>query len=81
MLPAGRICPGCEQRLTEATQAMRRHAADMGNAVYSARSGGLTEEQRQDFKNILVASFNEAQSAWDAYREHLIEHGLLPVPK
>jgi hypothetical protein len=36
------------------------------------------EEQRQEFTAELVASFNEAQSAWDAYCEHLIKHGILP---
>jgi len=39
--------------------------------------GGATEEQLEDFRGWLVASFNEAQVAWTAYREHLIEHGLL----
>ena len=44
-------------------------------------NGGGSEEQRQDFKARLLASLNDAQSAWDAYREHLREHGLLPAAK
>jgi len=60
---------------------MRRHTADMSSAVHLTRNGGVTEEQRQAFKTRLVASFNDAQSAWDAYREHLIEHELLPAPR
>jgi hypothetical protein len=38
----------------------------------------MTEEQRQQFKCDLAATFGDAQSAWDAYRDHLIDHGLLP---
>jgi len=60
---------------------MRRHTADMAKAVDWARSDNPTEEQRQEFKTRLMASLNDAQSAWDVYREHLIEHGLLPAPK
>ncbi len=56
---------------------MRRHASLMDRAIYMA-TGGSTEEQRQDVGANLVATFNEAQSAWDAYREHLREHGILP---
>jgi hypothetical protein len=52
---------------------MRRSAS----AIQLAKTG-LTDEQRKGFKDRLVASFNEAQSAWDAYRSHLVEHGLLP---
>jgi len=53
----------------------------MATAIQLARSGEPTEEQRRDFTTRLVASFNDVQSAWDAYTEHLIEHGLLPAPK
>jgi hypothetical protein len=80
MLPP-RLCPVCEQRLTDTSNAMRRHAAIMSTAIYSARSSSMTEEQRQDFAIQLLASFNDAQSAWDAYHEHLIEHGFLPSPE
>jgi hypothetical protein len=58
---------------------MRRHATVLSNAIDLARSDAPTaEEQRENFKSALVASFNDAQSAWDAYRDHLKEHGLLP---
>lgn len=70
------ICYGCDERLTEASTALRRHASVMHTAIQLAKAG-LTDEQRKDFKDRLVASFNEAESAWDAYREHLVKHGLL----
>ena len=37
-----------------------------------------TEEQRQEFAANLVATFNHAQGAWDVYRQHLVEHGIVP---
>jgi hypothetical protein len=46
-----------------------------------ALKGGVTEEMRQDFRARIIASFKEAQMAWDAYRDHLSEHGLLPKPE
>lgn len=70
-------CPGCERRLTAAANAMRHHASDMTRALTQARSD-LSEEQRKEWTAQLYASLIEAQAAWDAYREHLIEHGLLP---
>jgi hypothetical protein len=61
---------------------MRRHATDMNSAIQLVvRNAGGSEEQQQDFRARLLTSFNDAQSAWDAYREHPIEHGLLPAPK
>ena len=77
------LCPKCEQVLDDAAIAMRRHAALMEKAqsLSVARGGHPTEEQRQQFKRDLLATFFDAQSAWDAYRNHLIEHGLLPSPK
>jgi hypothetical protein len=30
-------------------------------------------------KDRILASFSEAQSAWDSYREHLVKHGLVPT--
>jgi hypothetical protein len=79
MLP-NHLCPKCEQSLADATIAMRRHASQMTQAINLLRSGP-TEEQRQQFRSDLVATFNDAQSAWDAYRDHLIEHGWLPSKK
>ena len=77
MLPI-RICQGCEQYLSSASDAMRRHAEAMHTAISSVQNG-LTEEQVDKHKIELIASFNIAQSAWDAYRAHLKEHGILPV--
>jgi hypothetical protein len=49
----------------------------MQTAIEQRRRGKPTEKQREEFAARLVASFNTAQSAWDAYREHLTKHGLL----
>jgi hypothetical protein len=76
MLP---ICAQCEQWVTEVSYAMRHHAAQMTAAISLARDyEAQAEEQRQELTAKLVASLNEAQSAWDAYCEHLIQHVLLP---
>ncbi len=73
-----RICTQCEQLLNDVSNAMRRHAACMTGAITWARVYEVhAEEQRQEFSTELVASFDEAQSTWDSYREHLIEHGIL----
>jgi len=72
------LCPGCEQTLATASDAIRRHAKDMEAAI-SAVHAGLTEERVLKHKTTLIASFYDAQSAWDAYRTHLKEHGILPV--
>jgi hypothetical protein len=77
MLPI-RICPGCEQRLTAASNAMRRHAEDMRTAISSVQTE-LTGEEIDQYKINLISSFNDVQSTWDAYRAHLKEHGILPV--
>jgi hypothetical protein len=49
----------------------------MQTAIEIRRREKPVETQRQEFVAKLVASFNAAQSAWDAYRKHLIKHGLL----
>jgi hypothetical protein len=72
------VCSVCDERLTSACDALRHHATLMYTAIELAHSVG-TEEQRKYYRDSLVASFTDAQSAW-AYREHLIEHGLLPLP-
>ena len=76
-----RACYGCEERLTHATDAMRRHLTKMRTALDLARSDRLSDEQRLLFTASLVETLHQAQSAWDAYREHLAEHGLLPPPE
>jgi hypothetical protein len=70
------LCHVCDERLTEVSNAMRRHASVMHTAIELAKSD-VSEEQWTGFKDNLAASFLEAHAAWDAYREHLIEHGLL----
>jgi hypothetical protein len=77
-MPPIRICAGCEQSLTAASDAMRRHAQAMQTAL-SLEPAHLTDEELDQYKIKLIDSFNEAQSAWDAYRAHLREHGILPV--
>jgi hypothetical protein len=72
------VCLGCEQVLDQASNAVRRHANLMNTAFDCVRKGKAAEEQVSDFRGRLVESFNEAQWAWDTYREHLAEHGLLP---
>lgn len=57
---------------------MRQHASLMALAVEQFLSREPTEEEFRDYTEKITASFNEAQAAWDAYREHLKEHGLLP---
>jgi len=74
------ICLGCGRVLDQASNAIRRHAKLMNTALGYVRKGVATEEQISYFGSRLVESFNEAQTAWDAYREHLTEHGLLPRP-
>src|ERR1700722_13860251 len=68
-----RICPACEQCLSAASDAMRRHAEDMHSAISTVQTG-LTEQEIDQYKIKLIASFNDTQSMWDAYRAHLREH-------
>ena len=73
-----RICPECEQQMTAVANAMRRHGSQMYAAIELAKTD-LTEEERQEAGVRLQESFKEAHSAWNAYREHLIKHGILPT--
>ena len=73
------LCDACEQRLARATSAIRRHESLMHTAITLDKSGSPTDELHQEYKTNLRATFDDAQSAWDAYREHLIEHGLIPA--
>ena len=74
---ATRICPECAQLLTEAMEAIRSHEADILRGLKLNREGYLTEESRQVLAPAAVASFNAAQTAWDAYRQHLDGHGSI----
>ena len=40
-------------------------------------SGGMGEEQRRDWTIRLESTLSDAQSAWDDYRKHLSEHGIV----
>jgi len=60
---------------------MQRHLNDMRTALGLARSENLTDEQRRLFTTSLLETLAEAKFAWDAYCEHLAEHGLLSKAK
>jgi len=79
-MPPTRICPRCQLRLHDASMAMRRHYTLMETGIRLSRTDH-TEEERQEFRARLEATFNDGQTAWDAYREHLTEHGILPPPR
>jgi hypothetical protein len=72
-----KVCPECERRLLEATTAIRHHESDMTDVRQCVLEHDLTGETKRVLSVDLPASFNDAQAAWDAYREHLIEHGIL----
>jgi len=77
---AAEVCPGCDERVLKAAAAIRHHATKTHRVLQLIQNGLVTEENKKDFKAKLWASFNAAQSAWGAYCEHLIEHGILPEP-
>ena len=56
---------------------MRQHQTDMLLGLKLNAEGYLTAELRERMAPEVVDSFNEAQALWDAYREHLVGHGLL----
>lgn len=73
-----RSCDNCDHLMDHVASAMRHHGSQMARARQLAKTD-LNEEQRQEATTNLVASFDEAQRAWNAYRDHLREHGLLPA--
>ena len=75
------ICHGCDERLTATTESMRHHATLMHDAIEEAKAGTLTEESYNYYRERLYATFDDAQLAWDDYRSHLIEHGLIPASR
>jgi len=76
---AARICPKCELLTDKATAAMRHHASDLCTNL-PLMEENPSEEARLGLRAKATASFAEAQAAWDAYRDHLIEHGFVPPP-
>jgi hypothetical protein len=71
------ICKDCEQKLNKAITAMRRHLSAMSRAGQAVRNGP-TDQQKATFREMLLASLQDAQSEWDSYLNHLRGHGLLP---
>jgi hypothetical protein len=59
--------------------AMRSHESDIASSLALNVEGYLSEELRKKLVPTVVASFKKAQVAWDAYRQHLDEHGLLEL--
>lgn len=57
------VCLSCER----GSNAIRRHTSQMNSAFDCVRKGAATEEQVSNFPGRLLASFNEAQSAFDTY--------------
>ena len=59
-----------------------KHASVMHAAIELAKADSLTDKLRKDYTGSLWATLNDAQTTWDAYREHLAGHpawhGLLP---
>jgi hypothetical protein len=61
--------------MNNVSNAMRRHSTDMTAAISLAKTE-LSEEERLQMGVRVTASLNEAQVAWDTYRQHLAEHGI-----
>jgi len=77
-MPLSFICDECVERSTESSNAMRFHA----RLVQLVNQPGRSRPARVDreyLRDRILASFIEAQSAWDNYREHLIQHGVVPA--
>ena len=72
-----KLCGDCDRKLAAASQALRHHSAEMSKAIERVHAGSLTAEEHQDLRTRLWVSFNDAEAAFDTYRQHLIEHGLL----
>jgi hypothetical protein len=72
-----KICGECKDRLEDAFSSIHLHRKALESAIDDNLSGKMTEEDRQYLAPELAQSFDEAQAAWDAYRDHLVGHGLL----
>lgn len=71
------LCHSCEVLLNSTADKMRRHAALVVKCIQLSHLAH-TDEERLAFRASLQETFNDAQKAWDTYRDHLIEHGFLP---
>jgi hypothetical protein len=72
-----RICARCDELLEKAITFVRQHETQAYTGASMKVNGPLNEQLRGKFDPRSVESFSVAQAAWDAYREHLIEHGVL----
>ena len=72
-MPLSFICYECDKLLNDVNNAMRRHITELHLALQSRRAATL--EHLEHF----WASFFEAESAWDSYREHIHKHGGVPT--
>jgi hypothetical protein len=72
-MPLSFICYECDKLSNDANNAMHRHIRELRLAIQSRRSVSL--ELLEHF----WASFFEAESAWDSYREHIHKHGVVPT--
>ena len=70
------VCKGCEERLRDASYAIRRHSAAMSTAIGVAAGDAISEEEFQNYRTDILNSFKGAQEAWDTYCRHLSEHGF-----
>ena len=75
-MPLSFLCHECNRRSTAASAAMRRHVK-MVNVAIDQDRGQLDRMEQQELKDRILASFVEAQEAWDSYREHLVKHGVV----
>ena len=76
-----RLCNQCEQLLIAAANARRRHSAQVTETLELRKTEIETEEVLRERRARLLASLDEAQAAWDCYRGHLVQHGILPATK
>jgi hypothetical protein len=67
--------------LEDAVVAVRQHETQVSTGISLNENGYLTEQLRKELAPGVVESFNVAQTAWNAYCEHLIAHGLLTPAK
>ena len=75
-MPLSFLCYECGKRSNAVSDAMRRHVKVVHVAI-DQNGGQLDRIEQQELKDTILASFVEAQAAWDSYREHLVKHGVV----
>jgi len=78
-MPLSFICHRCEELAVEAKTAIRSHARQVELAIDPGRRSRRARVDQEYLRDRILASFREAQSAWDCYREHLSKHGVVPT--